>query len=546
MLRPVAVVALAGVMAAAAGQELGTLQIRIVLVDSQGSAVPVARHGLLVSENPASAAPRLVLTAHDGTATVKLRPGNYTVESERAVRFAGRAYEWRQVVDIAAGRDVSLDLTVENAEIAAAAGDPGAPDPSPDTDGSFLLPQWQGSVVAVWTPRAHASGFVIDARGLIATSLPGIGSSSTVEVQPTPSLKVAGTVLAANHAGDVAVVRVDPEAIAGVKPVPLSCVEEARAIAGGDDLFAVGVSLRLQRGLETGTVSRLEGPEIESTLLITRESPGGPVFTSDGRVVGLTTPAADRDGRERAEHRIARTAAVCEVLAAAEPKMRDGEAPPGLPLPTEPLRPFPVDALKAAADRGVRSLSPYQISSSAFDVTFVTPPVAYAMQYQSPETHRTTSHDTRKADPDVAPAPPRMEFGHWSAYVADFPPVLLVRVTPKAVEGFWTTVARGAASTQGISIPAIKRYSSGFSRLQAFCGPTEVMPIHRFTLDMPISETETMLEGLYVYDPGAFGPACAEVRLVLYSEKEPENGDTRVVDSKVVQRVWDDFAAYRR
>jgi hypothetical protein len=50
---------------------------------------------------------------------------------------------------------------------------------------------------------------------------------------------------------------------------------------------------------------------------------------------------------------------------------------------------------------------------------------------------------------------------------------------------------------------------------------------------------------LYVFDPGALGPQCGTVKLVLYSEKEPEKGDTRVVDPGVVQQIWQDFAPYR-
>ena len=41
------------------------------------------------------------------------------------------------------------------------------------------------------------------------------------------------------------------------------------------------------------------------------------------------------------------------------------------------------------------------------------------------------------------------------------------------------------------------------------------------------------------------GRRCGTVKLVLYSEKEPENGETRIVDSNVVQQIWDDFAPYR-
>ena len=138
-----------------------------------------------------------------------------------------------------------------------------------------------------------------------------------------------------------------------------------------------------------------------------------------------------------------------------------------------------------------------------------------------------------------------MDFGSWSEYVEGLPPVLLVRVTPKLVEGFWTTVARGAASTQGVALPPIKHYKAGFLRMRAFCGEAEVTPIHPFTLERRVSEGNSIVEGLYVFDPGAFGPQCGTVKLVIFSEKEPAKGDSRVVDPKVVQQIWQDFAPYR-
>ena len=138
-----------------------------------------------------------------------------------------------------------------------------------------------------------------------------------------------------------------------------------------------------------------------------------------------------------------------------------------------------------------------------------------------------------------------LDFANWSDYVADSPPVLLVRVTPKLVEGFWTKVARGAAQTQGVAIPPIKRIKSGFLRMRALCGDAEVTPIHPFKVERHVSEAETLFEGLYVFDPNALGPSCGSVKLVLYGEKEPARGDTQIVDPKVIERVWEDFAAYR-
>ena len=212
----------------------------------------------------------------------------------------------------------------------------------------------------------------------------------------------------------------------------------------------------------------------------------------------------------------------------------------------EPLRPFPVDALKDAAERRAGSLSPYQMSSSDFDIAFITPVLTFGAEYQSEQARRRERDRqarTPAAEPEFARA--LMDFGNWSEYVADFPPVLLIRVTPKLVEGFWTKVARGAAQTQGVSLPPIKRFKSGFSRMRAFCGDAEVPPIHPFKLERRISESEAIYEGLYAFAAGALGPECGSVKLVLYSEKELEKGDTRVVDLKVLEQIWQDFAPYR-
>ena len=57
--------------------------------------------------------------------------------------------------------------------------------------------------------------------------------------------------------------------------------------------------------------------------------------------------------------------------------------------------------------------------------------------------------------------------------------------------------------------------------------------------------SETVREGLYVFDPAAIGPHCGMVKLTLYSEKDPEHGDTRTVDPTVVKQIWQDFEPFR-
>ena len=111
--------------------------------------------------------------------------------------------------------------------------------------------------------------------------------------------------------------------------------------------------------------------------------------------------------------------------------------------------------------------------------------------------------------------------------------MLLVRATPKFEEGFWTMVARGAARTQGMSLPPMKRFKSGFARMTALCGDTEVVPIHPFKIQQRISDTNEITEGLYAFDPGALGPHCGTVACCIGEgpdEGRPANRDATVLE----------------
>jgi S1-C subfamily serine protease len=528
-----------------ADQSRSTLHIRVAVVDAGRNQTPVPRYVLLVSENPPTAPPRRVVTALDGTADVVLSPGNYTVESDRPVVLQGKAYQWTQMVDVVAGRDAVLELTAGNAEVESASAATGASG-SPDADASALLAQWQKSVVALWTPTTHASGFVIDAKGLIATNQRVVGDATSVEVQFAPSVKASARVLASDPARDVAVLWVDPTLIASAPTVPLACAQPGQTPVEGQPLFSIGIPLRGQKRIESGTVSRVEPHVIVSDFTLGFGSAGGPAFGSGGAPIGVTT-AGDQEGERDPVAKIVRLGDVCAVIAEASRKMNDARPPDGAHLPVESDLPFPVDALKEMVKRRAGSLNPYPMTSSDFDIVFITPVMVYGAQYQSAQAkERERRSATRTPQEAEAFVRPLMDFRNWSDYIEDLPPVLLVRVTPKLVEGFWTTVARGAARTQGVSLPPIKHFKSGFSRLRAFCGDAEVIPIHPFKLEQRISEDDAIYEGLYVFDPAAFGPQCATAKLVLYSDKEPDKGDSRTIDARILEQVWQDFAPYRQ
>jgi hypothetical protein len=530
MVRAATVITLVAMLSGlASGQAPGVLHVRVTLTDAARASMPIPRHALLISDNPSTSAPRRIVTAADGSAQIRLPPGNYTVESDEPVSFNGKGYQWTRTVDITAGGEVVLELTADNAEVGAAPATSTSGAPT-ENDPSLMLPQWQDSVVAVWTPESRASGFLVDASGLLVTSQRAIGSASAVDVQLTPSVKVAARVLAKDRVRDVAVLWIDPATAASVRPIPLDCANGSRPpVADRQRMVAIGAPLSGPKEMSRGDVLRVEPHSVVADFRLAPGSTGGPIFTTGGAVVGLSSIVDDQDQRRNRDARVVPVDDVCEAVRSAEKAMQTAKRPAAALLPVEPLRPFPADALDAAVKRHAGNLSPYQMSSSDFEIAFLTPALVSAQQ------HSTQTRTTQQV------AAPR-DFGVWSDYFADVPSVLVVRVTPKLAESFWTTIARGAAYTQGMALPPIKHFKPGFSRLRAYCGDVEVTPIHPFTLEQRVSETDAIREGLYVFDPQALGPQCTAVKLLLYSEKEPQKPDVRTIDPKLIEQIRQDFA----
>ena len=378
LLRALAFAALVFVLpSSSTGQALGVLRVRIVLADTDGAPTPAPRYALLVSDNPPSAAPRRIITTLDGTVEVKLRPGNYTVESDKPLAFRGRRYQWMQMVDIAAGRDTVLDLTAANAEVTDLGPSDAAPGAAPESDAGFLLQQWRNSVVGIWTANTHASGFLVDAKGLVVTNQRGIGAATSAEVQLTRERKVAARVLAADAERDVAVLWIDPTAVAGVRPVPLACTPAGKPPEEGAEIFTFGEPLRGEKDMTSGLVRGVKPQEIATDFILPSGSAGGPVFSAGGAVVGLTSFVGGPEDTSQRDSRVVRVDDVCATLAPAEQAMKTGQPPGGTLLPVEPMRPFPVDALTAALERRAGSLDPYTMSSADFDIALLTPVVVY-------------------------------------------------------------------------------------------------------------------------------------------------------------------------
>ena len=497
-MRALAVVLLLAVAPFAAAQPLGVLHIKVGLPDVAGSLIPIPRVVLLVSDNPPSGEPRRIVTTADGSVDVRLRPGNYTVESDQPIAFEGKAYTWTQIVDVVSGRDAWLELTVLNAE----AGPITASTKTVETGSLVLFNKLQEGVIELWSPSAHASGFLVDAKGLVVTNQRSVGNAESIEVQLAPATKVAGRVLSTDRLRDVAIVWINPQVVTSITPLPVTCTP-AGPRSVGEDLFTIVTPLLTRKDMTWGK---------ESDLRIGPGSSGGPVFTREGSLVGLTTDG-ESDRGARASARIIPIHHSCDMIAAAEKKMIGLAPPSATKLPVEPPATAATTAAALAPRKPTDAGGP-RISSDDFELAFL-PPMRAA---------------ERRGLKGAL-----LDFGNWTDYVLAAPPLLFVRAMPKLEESLLMTMARGAAMTQGMTIPPIKRYKSSFLRMRAYCGDEEVSPIHPFTIEHPINDKDTVKEGFYVFDPDALGPQCASVKFLLYSEKQPERADTRSVDPALLK-----------
>jgi len=513
---------LALLLALAAGQGGGTLRVRVVLVDVSGVATPIPRLTLLVSDNPPIDEPRRVRTTAEGSIELKLPAGSYTVELDEPVGFRGKAYTWTQIVEVTAGRETVLDLTAGNAEEAASA--------RLSADSATLLTAWRDSVVEIWTPARHASGFVIDAaKGLIATSHHGLGDATTVEVEITAAkerFKVAGRVVVSERETGAAVVWVNPQALATTRAIDPGCARQpAIEVNYKDAITTITASMFANKQAEDGVVTRKTSQAIFSDLRIGDDSAGGPVFATSGALLGISAIEEDKERPRRWNDAwVVPAERACSTIAVAVKKATDAMPPAATRLPLEPIQRAvqPLTGLgRSATVAGAAAQpapQPATLSSSNFDITLL------------------TSEQASSVTPGAVGS--RSDFGTWSQYIRDVDPVLLVRISPQFEESVWKTLARGAAATQGVMLPPLKSLAANFAELRAYCGDAEVVPIHPFVIEHEIQGRPKIREGLYVFERSALGPHCPTIRFSMFSEKDPGTPDTKVIDPKLFDRLW--------
>ncbi len=157
------------------------------------------------------------------------------------------------------------------------------------------------SVLQVRRGGSSGTGFIIQGPGLVVTNAHVVGAAKDVQLiledggKPVPA-RVTGV----DESSDLAVLKVDPDALKGRPALPLADSDKVNV---GDLAVAIGFPLGLDRTVTAGIVSgvgrSIQAPNnfsidkvIQTDAPINPGNSGGPLLDSRGRVVGVNSQIA--------------------------------------------------------------------------------------------------------------------------------------------------------------------------------------------------------------------------------------------------------------
>ena len=150
-------------------------------------------------------------------------------------------------------------------------------------------------------PSGAGSGFVVTPDGYVMTNSHVVAQARSIRIRTSGGEVAEGQVTGDDPATDLALVRVDPSALAAApQAVPFLAIDGARPPRVGQLAVAIGNPLGFESTVSTGVVSalgrslrgrggRLIDGVIQHTAPLNPGNSGGPLLDGRGRVLGVNT-----------------------------------------------------------------------------------------------------------------------------------------------------------------------------------------------------------------------------------------------------------------
>jgi S1-C subfamily serine protease len=140
----------------------------------------------------------------------------------------------------------------------------------------------------------QGSGFLIDSQGDILTNNHVVEGATSVQVQLKNGKTVSGTVLGTDTIDDLAVIKIDASAVAGITPLQFA---DIITVQPGQTAIAIGSPYGLMDSITAGIVSGLNRSVSGSSMTgmlqtdaaINPGNSGGPLLNEQGLVIGINT-----------------------------------------------------------------------------------------------------------------------------------------------------------------------------------------------------------------------------------------------------------------
>ena len=148
------------------------------------------------------------------------------------------------------------------------------------------------------TPELTGSGFIADDQGHIVTNNHVIDVPGEITVRLYDGRKVSATRLGSSPADDLAVIKIDAEAVEGITPLRLA---DSDAVVPGQMAIAIGSPFREVNSISVGVVSGINRSRasnelrrpipglVQTDAALNPGNSGGPLLNAAGEVIGVNS-----------------------------------------------------------------------------------------------------------------------------------------------------------------------------------------------------------------------------------------------------------------